>query len=170
MYAATNWVLFYDQRQLLLLYFFFWPLCCLIFFDMQVLITPLVSSNSSNSESHILTLLKLSSKCLFDRRVEKVQKDKQRSTKHTHKTKDRITGTPRRCTGRVSSSCKACGSYQDFLDRGLMLTWKLLSQWFLLVKLRSSLRKLYGRHHDMVDRYGIFVKNYFPVIKQAFTR
>ena len=30
-----------------LLYFFFWPLCCLFFFDMQILNTPLVSSNSS---------------------------------------------------------------------------------------------------------------------------
>jgi hypothetical protein len=31
---------------------------------------------------------------------------------------------------------RACGSYQDFLDRGL-------------------LRKIYGRHHDLVDLYGI---------------
>jgi hypothetical protein len=29
------------------LYFFFWPLCCLFFFDIWILITPLVSSNSS---------------------------------------------------------------------------------------------------------------------------
>ena len=42
---------------------------------------------------------------------EKVQKDKQRSTKHTYKTKDRITRTPLktggelRCSGRVGSSC-----------------------------------------------------------------
>ena len=42
---------------------------------------------------------------------EKVQKDIQRSTKHTHKTKDRATRTPLktgvelRCSGRVSSSC-----------------------------------------------------------------
>jgi len=41
---------------------------------------------------------------------EKVQKDKQRSTKHTHKTKDRVIGTPQqtggehRCSGRVGSS------------------------------------------------------------------
>jgi hypothetical protein len=41
---------------------------------------------------------------------EKVQKDKQRSTKHTHKTKDRVTrtllktGGELRCSGRVSSS------------------------------------------------------------------
>ena len=30
-----------------LLYFFFWPLCCLFFFDLWILVTPLVSSNSS---------------------------------------------------------------------------------------------------------------------------
>jgi hypothetical protein len=33
------------------------------------------------------------------------QKDKQLYTKHTLKTKDRITRTPLRCSGRVSSSC-----------------------------------------------------------------
>ena len=42
---------------------------------------------------------------------EKVQKDKQRSTKHTYKTKDRVTQTPvktggeLRCSRKVSSSC-----------------------------------------------------------------
>ena len=30
-----------------LLYFFLWPLCCLFFFDIWILIAPLVSSNSS---------------------------------------------------------------------------------------------------------------------------
>ena len=40
--------------------------------------------------------------------------------------------------------------YQDFLDRGLLLTRKLLNHRFLLVK-------FYGRHHDLVDRYGISV-------------
>jgi hypothetical protein len=38
---------------------------------------------------------------------------------------------------------RACGSYRDFLDRGLLLTRKLLNQEFLLVKLKSSLRKFY---------------------------
>ena len=52
---------------------------------------------------------------------------------------------------------RACGTYQDFLDRALLLTRKLLNQGFLLVKLKSLLRKLYGRHHDLVDRYGISV-------------
>jgi len=27
--------------------FFFWPMCCLFFFDLLILITPLISSNSS---------------------------------------------------------------------------------------------------------------------------
>ena len=30
-----------------LLYYFYWPLCCPFFFDIRILITPLVSSNSS---------------------------------------------------------------------------------------------------------------------------
>jgi hypothetical protein len=52
---------------------------------------------------------------------------------------------------------RVCGSYQDFLDRGLLLTRKLLNQGFLLVKLKTSLRKFYGRHHELVNRYGISV-------------
>ena len=52
---------------------------------------------------------------------------------------------------------RACGSYQDIFDRELLLTRKLLNQGFLLVQLKSSLRKFYGRHHDSVDRYGISV-------------
>ena len=52
---------------------------------------------------------------------------------------------------------RACGSYQDFLDRGLLLTRKLLNQGFLMVKLKSPFPKFYGRQHDLVDRYGISV-------------
>ena len=44
---------------------------------------------------------------------------------------------------------RACGFYQDFFDRGLLLTRKLLNQGFILVKLKSSLRKFYGRHYDL---------------------
>jgi hypothetical protein len=46
----------------------------------------------------------------------KSTKDKLRSTKHTHKTKDRVTRTPLntecelRCSGRVSSSCSTSGT------------------------------------------------------------
>ena len=52
---------------------------------------------------------------------------------------------------------RACGSHQDFLDRRLLLTRKLLNQGFLLVMLKSSFQKCYGRHHDLVERYGISV-------------
>jgi hypothetical protein len=58
----------------------------------------------------------------------------------------------------------AWGSYQDFLDRGLLLTRKLLNQGFLLVKSKSSLRKFYGRHYDLVDRYGIYLCHKWPRI------
>ena len=46
----------------------------------------------------------------------KAQKDKHRSTKHTYKTKDRVTRTPLktggelRCSGRVSSSLPTSGT------------------------------------------------------------
>jgi hypothetical protein len=40
---------------------------------------------------------------------------------------------------------RACDSYQDFIEGGLLLTRKRPNQGFLLVK-------FYGRHHDLVDR------------------
>jgi hypothetical protein len=52
---------------------------------------------------------------------------------------------------------RACDLYQKFLDRGLLLTRKLLNEGFLLTKLKSSLRKFYGRHHDLDARYEISV-------------
>ena len=50
-------------------------------------------------------------------------------------------------------------SCQDFFDRGLLLTRKLLNEGFLLIKLQSSLRKFYGRHHDLVNRYETSVSH-----------
>jgi hypothetical protein len=46
---------------------------------------------------------------------------------------------------------------QDFLDRGLLLTGKLLKQRFLLVKLKSSRRKFCGRHHDKNPLWNVCV-------------
>ena len=40
-----------------LLYFVFWPLYCLFFFDIRILITPLVSSISSYNKKHKCVLL-----------------------------------------------------------------------------------------------------------------
>ena len=41
------------------------------------------------------------------------------------------------------------------LDRGLLQTRKLPNHEFLVVKLKSSLRKFYGHHHGLVNHYGI---------------
>ena len=52
----------------------------------------------------------------YKRPKEKIQKDKQLSTKHTYKTKDRETltslktGAELRCSGRINSSCSARGT------------------------------------------------------------
>jgi hypothetical protein len=74
----------------------------------------------------------------------------------------------------------ACCSYQDFLDRWLLPTRKLLNQMFLLVNLLSliskgnnpSLQKLYSCHHDLVNRYGISVSQndhgYVPLVIKHF--
>ena len=49
---------------------------------------------------------------------EKVQKDNQRSTKHTYKMKDKVTRTPLKtrgelwCSGRLSSSCYTSGTHR----------------------------------------------------------
>jgi len=41
------------------------------------------------------------------------------------------------CKSQFIRYSRACGSYQDFLDRGLLLTRKVLKQVFLLVTLKS---------------------------------
>ena len=50
-----------------LLFIFFWPLCCLFFFDIRILINPLVSSNSSSGCIHfeiiIMPHTKMISEC-----------------------------------------------------------------------------------------------------------
>jgi hypothetical protein len=80
---------------------------------------------------------------------EKVQKDKQRSTRHTYKTKDRVTRTrgELRCFGRMSSSCSTSDtrrinlvtnpviSYERGKDREVFTTsgtypWSLVTEIF----------------------------------------
>jgi len=40
---------------------------------------------------------------------------------------------------------------------GITLSYRLLNQRFLLVKLKSLLRTFYGRHRDFVNLYGVSV-------------
>ncbi len=71
----------------------------------------------------------------------------------------------------------ACGSYHDFIDRELLLTRKLLNQVFQVIKLKPSVRKFYGRHHDLVNRYRVSVSqmicsvcyNHCPVLSSFMT-
>jgi hypothetical protein len=46
-YSIFSFMCIFCRSFFVLLYFYFWPLCCLFFFDVQILITPLVSTNSS---------------------------------------------------------------------------------------------------------------------------
>ena len=75
---------------------------------------------------------------------------------------------------------RVCDSYHDFLDRGSLLTRKLLNHGFLLVKLKSSRRKFYDRHHDLVDvmeyqchkwpRMCSTCRKHFPVLSSFMTK
>ena len=62
---------------------------------------------------------------------EKVQKDKQRSTKHAYKTEDLVTRTPLktgsdlRCSGKVSSSCSTSGTRRVNLVTNLVISHEL---------------------------------------------
>ena len=46
-YSIFSFMSIFCRSLFVLLSFFFWSLCCLFFFDIQILITPLVSSHSS---------------------------------------------------------------------------------------------------------------------------
>ena len=52
---------------------------------------------------------------------------------------------------------RACSNYQDFTERGKVLTTKLLSQGYQKAKLVPTLKKFYGRHHDLVNPYNVAV-------------
>jgi hypothetical protein len=53
----------------------------------------------------------------------------------------------------------ACGSYHDFLDRGKLLSRNVLTKGLLVINMKSSLRKMYGRH-----RYGMSDHGYVPFV------
>ena len=43
------------------------------------------------------------------------------------------------------------------MERGKVLTTKLLSQGYQKTKLVATLKKFYGRHHDLVNPYNVAV-------------
>ena len=58
---------------------------------------------------------------------------------------------------QVARYARACCKYQDFVDRGKLLTNKLFSQGYRKVKLVSTVTKFHGRHHDLVDHCNVAV-------------
>ena len=48
-------------------------------------------------------------------------------------------------------------TYQEFMEREKVLTTKLLSQGYQKTKLVATLKKFYGRHHDLVNPYNVAV-------------
>ena len=52
---------------------------------------------------------------------------------------------------------RTCSNYQDIMERGKVLTTKLLSQGYQKTKLVATLKKFYGRHHDLVNPYNVAV-------------
>ena len=52
---------------------------------------------------------------------------------------------------------RACSKYQDFIERWKLLTATLLTLGYQRTKLVSTLKKFYGRHHDLVYPYNVAV-------------
>ena len=50
---------------------------------------------------------------------------------------------------------RACSSYECFILRALRLSNKLLGQGYVKERLRSSLRKFYGRYGDLIKQYEV---------------
>ena len=47
----------------------------------------------------------------------------------------------------------ASSKYVDFVERGILLSQKLLRQGYESIKLRSSLKNFYGRHHELIGHF-----------------
>ena len=52
-------------------------------------------------------------------------------------------------------SARACSSYECFILRAARLSSKLLGQGYVMERLKSSLRKFYGRYGDLIKHYEV---------------
>ena len=52
---------------------------------------------------------------------------------------------------------RVCSDYHDFLQRCVVLTERLLKQGYVRPRLVKTLKKFYGRHHELVKRYNVSV-------------
>ena len=70
-----------------------------------------------------------------------LQKDKQRSTKHTYKTKDRVTRIPLKTGGELRSSGRVSSSYSTSDTRRVNLRLSKLDLWAELYLMRLPLKR-----------------------------
>ena len=54
---------------------------------------------------------------------------------------------------------RSSSAYTDFIQRSSILATKLLKQGFEITRLKSSFKKFYGRHHDLIDKYDKSMSN-----------
>ena len=52
---------------------------------------------------------------------------------------------------------RACSHYGNFIQRSKLLTNKLLTQGYCKPRLIKALKKFYGRHHNIVDKYDVSI-------------
>ena len=52
---------------------------------------------------------------------------------------------------------RACSAYDQFLNRGKLLTDKLLLQGFQQSRLKAAFRKFYGRYNNLLYQYDLHV-------------
>ena len=54
---------------------------------------------------------------------------------------------------------RACQYFTDLFNHAIhyFLTLKLLEQGYVASRLKSSLQKFYGGHHELVNHYGVFI-------------
>ena len=56
---------------------------------------------------------------------------------------------------------RACSSYECFILRAARLSSKLLRQGYVMERLKSSLRKFYGRYGDLIKHYEVSLSQMF---------
>ena len=59
----------------------------------------------------------------------------------------------------TNCSNRACAQYRDFVEETQLLTQKILKQGCVAPWLKSSMQKIYRRHHELVDLY------WYPFLK-----
>ena len=52
---------------------------------------------------------------------------------------------------------RASSHYEDFLNRGKLLSKKSMNREYIQSKLVQTIKKFYGRHLDLVSKYGMSV-------------